>query len=391
MLSSGPFAYRTLDSVEWKGKRLLVRIDVNSPVVDGKVQMSRRIQEHAATLKEFSKAGAKTILLAHQGRPGNPDFTTMEQHARLLSQASGLPVKYVDDVIGERAKEAIGQMKAGDLLLLENVRTVPGETDARSADEHARGPLVHALAPRADLFVNDAFPTAHRSHASVVGFSAVLPSVAGRLMERELRSLEKVRNPERPSLFLLGGAKAADSFRVMKHVVRERMVDKVLTCGVVGNIFLWARAFQASAFESLYSDAQLLALWAEIPMDVAIEKEGERIEIPAADVRAEHRAWDIGEKTIARYKEEIARARTVVVSGPAGRYEVPAFSKGTKELFRAVARSSAYSVVGGGDSVAAIESLGLSVESFSYVSLGGHALLDFLTGAKLPGVEILRA
>jgi phosphoglycerate kinase len=391
MPPNGPFPYRTLDSVEWKGKRLLARIDINSPVEEGKARMSRRIQEHARTLQEFSKARARTVLLAHQGRPGDDDFTTLEQHARLLSEASGLPVGYVNDVIGERAKEAIGKMKPGEILLLENVRTVPGETDTRTPEEHARGPLVRALAPGADLYVNDAFPTSHRAHASVVGFSAVLPSVAGRLMERELRSLEKVRHPERPSLFLLGGAKPADSFRVMKHLVKEKLVDKVLTCGVVGNIFLWARAFQGSPFESFYDDAQLLALWAEVPMDVAIEKEGERIEIPADDVRAEHRAWDIGERTIARYKEEIGRARTIVVSGPAGKYEAPAFSKGTKELFRAVARSSAYSVVGGGDSVTALESLGLSVESFSYVSLGGHALLDFLTGAKLPGVEILRA
>lgn len=382
--------YRTLDTADWRGKRLLVRIDINSPVVDGRVQRSRRILEHGRVLKELADGKARVVLLAHQGRPGDADFTTLESHARLLEEAAGRPVQYVNDVVGERARGAIERLNPGEILLLENVRTVPGETDAKSPEEHARGPLVRALAPRADLFINDAFPTAHRSHASVVGFSAVLPSVAGRLMERELRSLEKVKKPERPSLFILGGAKAADSFRVMKHVIKERMVDKVLACGVVGNIFLWARAFQSSPFESFYDDAQLLALWAEIPSDVAIEKEGERIEIPATDLRAEHRAWDIGERTIERYKEEIGRARTIVVSGPAGKYEVPAFARGTRELFGAVARSSAYSVVGGGDSIAALEGLGLSPDSFSYVSLGGHALLDFLTGAKLPGVEILK-
>ncbi len=391
MPPNGSFPFRTLDSVEWKGKRLLVRIDVNSPVVEGKVRMSRRIQEHGQTLKELSQAGARTVLLAHQGRPGDPDFTTLEQHARLLGQASGLPVKYVDDVIGPRARDAIGKLKAGEALLLENARTVPGETEAKSPEEHARGPLVQALAPLADLFVNDAFPTSHRSHASVVGFSAVLRAVAGRLMERELRSLERLKQPERPSLYILGGAKPADSFRVMKHVVKERVIDKVLTCGVVGNIFLWARAFQGSPYEALYDEARLLALWAEIPQDVAIEKGGKRIEIPAMELRAEHRAWDVGEKTLARYKEEIERARTIVVSGPAGKYESPAFAHGTRKIFQAVADSSAYSVVGGGDSISAVESLGIPLDSFSYASLGGHALLDFLTGAKLPGVEILRA
>jgi phosphoglycerate kinase len=389
---------RTLDEFKVDGKTVLVRIDINSPVEDGKVLMSERIKEHAATIKELSEKGAKVVLMAHQGRPGDEDFTTMEQHARLLTRSVGKEVKYVNDVCGETAQKTIKKLKKGQILLLENVRMNEDEMKDVTAEEHAKSSLVKNLAPLADLFVSDAFSVAHRAQASVVGFAKVLPSAAGRIMERELKSLEKAQKPERPCIYILGGAKPKDSFKVMKYITKGGIADRVLTCGVIGNVFLLAKLGLGSTvgvdpnISKFFADATELEKSGkvEVPVDVAIDDGGKRKEIPAAEIKAEDKAFDIGRGTVEKYKGIIAGAKTIVMNGPPGKYEEKEFSYGTIEIMNAVTASRAFSLTGGGDTISAIGALGANREGFSYISLGGHALLAYLTGEKLPGIEVLK-
>jgi phosphoglycerate kinase len=236
--------FLTLDDVKVKGKVVLVRVDFNSAIDPGtkKILEDARIRAHAeTTIRELADKGAKVVILAHQGRKGDPDFIPLRQHSEILGKILKKPVKYVDDLYGEKAKNAIKSLKSGEILVLENVRTFAGETRDGTPEEHGKTELVRNLAPLADLFVNDAFAAAHRAHASIVGFTAALPSVAGRIMERELKSLSKVlENPEKPCIFILGGAKADDSLEISKYVLDKEIANHVLTGGVVGQVFLAA-------------------------------------------------------------------------------------------------------------------------------------------------------
>ena len=204
-----------------------------------------RIRAHGeSTIKELSEKGAKVVILAHQGRKGDSDFIPLKQHAEILAKVLDKPVKYVDDLYGEKAKDAIKELKSGEILVLENVRMFDAETEEGTPEEQAKKPLVVNLAPLADLFVNDAFSAAHRAHVSIIGFTTVLPSVAGRVMERELTSLRRIlENPEKPCVFILGGAKTDDSLEISSYVLNNGIADFVLTGGVVGHVFLVAMGF----------------------------------------------------------------------------------------------------------------------------------------------------
>jgi len=212
----------TIDDLNFKDKVALVRVDFNSPIDTNKKKIleDTRIRVHGeTTIKELSQKGAKVVILAHQGRPGEPDFIPLEQHAKALSRILGKPVKYVNDLFGKKAQDAIKSLKSGEILVLENVRTFPNEQKKGSPEQHAKSELVKKLAPFVDVFVSDAFAAAHRAHVSIVGFTAVLPSVAGRIMERELKALSKaVEKPEKPCIYILGGAKADDALKISQYV-----------------------------------------------------------------------------------------------------------------------------------------------------------------------------
>ena len=217
--------FLTIDDVEVKDKVVLVRVDFNSPVdpETKKILDDSRIRAHGeSTVKELAEKGAKVVVLAHQGRKGDSDFIPLKQHAEILAKVLGNPVKYVDDLFGEKAKDAIKGLKSGEVVVLENVRAYDAETEQGTPEEQAKKELVVNLAPLADLFVNDAFSAAHRAHVSIIGFTAVLPSVAGRVMERELRSLRKIlEKPEKPCVFILGGAKTDDSLEISSYVLNN--------------------------------------------------------------------------------------------------------------------------------------------------------------------------
>jgi len=398
--------FLTLDDVEVKGKTVLVRVDFNSPVdpETKKLLDDTRIKAHGeTTLKDLSEKGAKVVVLAHQGRPGDPDFIPLEQHAKRLGEILGKPVKYVDDLYGDEAKKAIRELENGEIIVLKNTRTYPEERKSKTPEEHAESEFIKELAPLADLFVNDAFSAAHRSHASVVGFTAVLPSVAGRIMERELKALARVlESPEKPCVFILGGAKADDSLKISQYVLKNEIADYILTGGITGHLFLVATGVDLGKpnMELLEKQGVLELVPGikdlmkehpgkiKVPVDVAVEVEGKRKELSVKELPTEYPIFDIGTETINEYSQIIKKAKSIVISGPPGVYEREEFLKGTKEILEAVAESKAFSLVGGGHTVAAVQELGLS-DKMSYISTAGGALIEFLMGSKLPAVVAL--
>jgi len=398
--------YLTLDDVDVKGKVVLVRVDFNSPV-DPKTHMileDTRIRAHGeTTIRELSEKGARVVILAHQGRKGDPDFIPLKQHAEILGRILKKPVKYVDDLYGEKAKAAIRSLKNGEILVLENVRDFAGETKEGTPEEHAKTDLVKNLAPLASLFVNDAFAAAHRAHVSITGFTAVLPSVAGRIMETELKSLGKVlEKPEKPCVFILGGAKADDSLEISKYVLDNKIADYVLTGGVVGQVFLAAKGVDLGKPNMEYLKKQeLMDLIPgireleqkypesiKVPKDVAVEVNKKRREITVENLPTEYMMFDIGAETVEQYGKIIKSAKTIVISGPMGVYENSEFSFGTKRVFEEIANSRAYSLAGGGHTIGALQDFKLT-NKISYVSTAGGALIEFLMGKKLPGVAAL--
>ncbi len=397
--------YFTLDDVEVKGKTVLVRVDINSPVdSNGRVTSDTRIRLHARTLEELAAKGARVVVLAHQGRKGEPDFVSLKDHSRVLGGILERPVRFVDDVAGEKALKAIRELNPGEILVLDNVRFHPDETRKVSAEEHAKSELVRSLAPLCDLFVLDGFSVAHRSHASVVGFARVLPTVAGRVMEAELEALNRITEEIRkPFICILGGSKVEKASEFIEFLL-SKGVDLILTGGLAGNLLLHASGVRLGEATLAILERKGLLGFAErmgevvqqnpdrvmLPVDVAVKGEnGERVELEVSQLPSNHPIYDIGSKTISRYVEAVRKAKTVFVSGPLGVYEEENFAKGTFEVFKAIAESNAYSVASGGHTVSALRAFKLA-SSFNHVSIAGGAFLEYLMGKKLAGVEALK-
>ena len=399
--------YDTLDDFDVENKTVLLRVDFNMPL-DKKtldIMDDTRIRLALPTIKELIDKKAKIVLLAHQGKQGSWDFTSMQKHAQMLQQLLGKNVTFVDDVFGEKAKQAITAMKPGALVFLDNVRKYPGETEKKKPEEHAHSELVRALAPLVDFYVNDAFAAAHRGQCSLTGFTDVLPSAAGRLMEKELTALEKVlRHPEKPSIFLFGGAKFADVIVTIDRILSNKTADHVLLTGLTANAFLKAKgfnlgqkneqAFSEEGTPEIFSDIKKVYMKFEkqihLPVDFAIEENGKRKEISLENLPAHNNLFDIGEKTVQKYKKILSTAKTIFISGPCGVFENPLFRKGTEEIFQFITQSKAFSIAGGGHTVAAIDQMKLR-DRISHISTGGGALEKFIMGEKLPVVEALKA
>jgi len=398
--------YNTLDDFDVENKTVLLRVDFNMPLDKNTFEIldTTRIKRALPTINELVENNAKTVILAHQGRQGSWDFISLEQHAKALENLLGKPVKYVDDVFGEEAQNAIKNMQNGEVLLLGNVRKFDGETEKKSADEHAQSELIQNLFPLADIFVNDAFAAAHRPQCSLIGFTPLLPSCAGRLMEKELTTLEEiVANPEKPSVFLFGGAKFSDVVVTIERLLENKTADKIILTGLPANAFLKAEGVnlgdkneemlsKEGTPENYEEIKQLLAKYKDniyLPKDFAIEENTNRNEIDTSELPTSYNLFDIGEKSIEYFKDIIDDAKTVFLSGPCGVFENPLFMKGTEEIFKFVADIGAFSIVGGGHTVAAVEKLGLD-EKMSHISTGGGSLEKFMMGEKLPVVEALK-
>ncbi len=396
--------FNTMDDFQFENKTVLIRIDINSPVdpSSGLILDDTRMKLHAESLKELSDSGAKTVILAHQSRPGKKDFTTLKQHANVLGKIIGKPVKYIDDIFGKSAKESIKDLKSGELLLLENVRFYSEEILNRDAEEQSKTHLVQNLSPIIDFFINDAFATAHRSQTSLVGFASEVPSIAGRVMENELTTLYgAIDNVERPCVYVLGGVKVDDSIEVMENVLENGSADFILTSGLVANIFLLAsighigKCNEEFIINKGYSNfvdvaSRLLDNFSDkilIPIDVAVSDDGKRVDVLVDNI-PNLSIFDIGTKTIQEYAKVIRNAKTLFANGPAGVFEDPLFSIGTDDILNSIASSEAFSIIGGGHLAAAAVQMGFE-DNMDHISSGGGASINLLAGKDLPVVHIL--
>lgn len=398
--------FKSIDDFELENKTVLVRIDINSPVdpTNGEILDDTRERLHSETIKELSIKGAKVVILAHQSRPGKTDFTTLKQHSEVLTQILGIHVKYIDSIFSTEAKKAINELKAGEIILLENVRFFAEETLKRSIKEQSESLMVKELSPLIDIFINDAFAAAHRSQVSLVGFTEKTPSAAGRVMEKELKilynALDKV---EKPCVFVLGGMKADDSIMVMENVLRDGIADKVITSGLIANILLWAANINIQQvnedfiksrgyYDMIIKSKDLLNEFGDkiiYPKDVALSIDGERKDVPIDEIE-NYSIFDIGKETIKEYANIVRNSKTIFANGPAGVFEDPKFAIGTEDIINAIANSEGYSIIGGGHIAAATVNLGLD-SKMNHVSSGGGACINLLAGKNLPAVEALKA
>ena len=388
---------KTVEDIAVKGKKVLVRCDFNVKMENGVITSDKRIVASLPTIKYLIEKGAKLILCSHLGRPKgqvNPEFS-MKPVAARLSELLNQEVKMADDVVGDSAKALAADLKEGEVLLLENVRFEPGET--KNDPE-----LAAELAKLGDVFVNDAFGTAHRAHCSTEGVGHILPGVMGFLMDKEISVLGKaLSEAEHPFVAIVGGSKISDKIGVVQNLLEK--VDVLMIGGGMANTFLKAKGYEMGT--SLVEDdktelaleimahAEKLGKKLLIPVDVtvatAIDAPETAQNVAADQVPADRMALDIGPETAKMYQDAVMNAKTILWNGPMGVFEVDAFAVGTFAVANAVAKSPAYSIVGGGDSVASLERTGLNDE-IDHISTGGGASLEFLEGKKLPGIEVLQ-
>lgn len=402
----------TLDDFDFYSKIVLCRLDLNSPYDREKnvLKDNSRIIAALPTIKELSEKGAKLVLLSHQGGDLEyQNFIPTEIHSKEIELHIGEKIQYIDDICGPAAREAMKSLISGDILLLDNVRYMAEEMTLfetklkLSPEEQSKTIVVKKLAPIGDIYVCDAFAAAHRDQPTLVGFEELLPSAMGRLFEKEYSILTKIITaPEKPCVFVLGGAKIEDAFLMMPAVLKNNIPDCILCGGLVSTIFMMARGdCLGSPSEELIYKKKLepyidraKTIWKEysdkliLPLDFAYSQGG-RKEIDYDNLPCQHPIADIGEKTIQLYKEEIAKAHTVFVNGPLGIFEKSETQLGTYEIWHHIAHSNAFSVIGGGDSISVVSKYNLS-SKFSYMCTGGGAMVRFLSGEELPVVKALK-
>ena len=388
---------KSVKDIDVRGKKVLVRVDYNVPRdKEGKITDDTRIRATLPTVEYLLAEKAKVILMSHLGRPkGRPDDGyCLDQVAQRLSELTGKAVVKTQTTIGPETKEIVAKMEPGDIVLLENLRFNEGET--KNHPQFARD-----LADLAEVYVNDAFGAAHRAHGSTVGVAQHLPAVAGFLLEKELDALGKLlTKPDRPFVAIIGGAKVSDKIKVIENLITK--ADTIIIGGGMANTFLKAQGYELGRSlveeDKIELAKNLMEKGAQrgveilLPLDMVvadgIDNPGEILTVEGTKVPSDKMALDIGPKTIQLYIDALRDAKTIIWNGPMGVFEKDEFARGTKEVAQGVAASNSYSVVGGGDSVAALEKAGLA-QSISHISTGGGASLEFLEGKELPGVTVL--
>jgi len=388
---------QTVRDVDVAGKRALVRVDFNVPLDDGRILDDLRIRAALPTIQYLRERGAHVILCSHLGRPkGNiVESLRLAPVANRLSELLGAPVASAPDCVGPEAGAAVAGLRAGDVLLLENLRFHP-EEEANDPD------FARQLAALADVYVNDAFGAAHRAHASTEGVARLLPAVAGLLMEQEIDYLSHVlESPERPLAAIIGGAKISDKMGVLRQLLGR--VDLLIIGGGMANTFLKAQGRpvgdslvegeQLDAARGVIAEAERRGVRLLLPVDVVVADrfaaDAQSLTVPADRVPDGWRIMDVGPQSVAAYAEALRDGKTVVWNGPLGVAEFPQFARGSEALARALAELDAVTIVGGGETAALVQEAGLA-ERFDHVSTGGGAFLEFLEGRELPGVAALR-
>lgn len=388
----------TLDDFDLKGKTVFLRVDMNCPIDPETLEISgtRRIEEAIETLDSLKES--KVVIGSHQGRVGNNEYTGMDKHAKVLEKLMGRKIKYVEDTIGEAAQNAIKNLEEGEILLLDNLRLCAEENYEFTPENAAKTIMVSRLSKLFDLVVLDSFPSAHRSHPSIIGFPQVLPACAGRIVEREVRNLDEIMTVSKaPHVIVLGGSKIPDRLEAIKLLIQNGRADHVLLTGLIGNVFMRAQARIKSPLgieredEVVAKAHSLIGEYPDVfatPVDIAINKDGARVEMDVREMGKGDKIFDLGPKTVEYYSKLITGAGTVFISGPAGFFEKENFSYGTKALLNAVANSMATTIVSGGHLTTALKQQGL-VDKINHISTAGGALVLYLTGEKLPMISAL--
>jgi len=373
-------------------KKIIVRIDINSPIKNDKILDDYRLRAHARTISILSDAGSRVVILAHQGRPGQDDFTSLEIHKNLLEKYVGKSIMFIEDIIGPYALNKIDNMENGDIVMLENVRLLSEEVVEGPPERQANTWLVRKLAPHADYFVFDGFAVAHRSQPSVVGFPMVMPSCMGYVMERELAALSEIWRNRKLTLIVVGGAKVPESLRAIKEALDKGLADKVLVGGLVSVVMASARSRVGPSLRQFLEGMGLLS---EVERArTLLESYGDFIVLPD-DFRSrsgtldssnlDEVPGDIGDATIAKFSEIIANYEYVVITGPMGKIEEPEFFAGTRRILEAASRRRA--IIGGGHTILSAEKAGV-LDKIFHVSTGGRAFLMALS-EELPAVNAL--
>ena len=390
--------FLTIDDFDFKGKTVFLRVDMNCPIDPDTLEISgtKRIEEIVETINSLNSA--KIVIASHQGRVGNKDYTSMEKHAEVLEKLLNRKVTYVNDVMGSAAQNEIKKLNDGEILLLDNLRLCAEENYEFSGSNAAKTIMVRRLSKLLDLCVLDSFPSAHRSHPSIVGFPYVLPACAGRLVEKEVKKLDEIMDVAKaPHVLVLGGKKVEDRLEAIRLLIENGRADHVLLTGLIGNVFLRAQGRIRSTLGIKREDeivAKAHTLIGEFPdvfstpVDVATERNGKRVELDIRELNKDDEIYDLGPKTIEHYGKIISEAGTVFISGPAGFFEKEDFGYGTKALLEVVAASKATTIVSGGHLSSALKKFGL-VEKITHISTAGGALVRYLTATKLPMIKAL--
>ena len=384
---------KTVKDIDIKGKRVFMRVDFNVPMAEGKVTDDKRIKAALPTIKYCLEQGASILLASHLGRPkGGPDPEfSLRAASEVLATLLGTPVKMAPDCVGPEVEAMAKELKPGEVLMLENTRFHKGE-------EKNDPELAKQMAALADVYVNDAFGSAHRAHSSTEGIARFLPAVSGFLMEQELEYLGRaVANPEHPYIAILGGAKISDKILVVETLLAK--CDKLIIGGGMANTFLAAQGLdmqdslvESSSLETAKNIMKKSGDKLILPVDAVIadkfDAEANTQVVDVDQIPAGWRMLDVGPKTISLYQKELDGAKLIVWNGPVGVFEMPKFAEGTFALARMLAESKAITVIGGGDSASAVKKAGVA-KQMTHVSTGGGASLEFLEGKELPGVAAL--
>ncbi|MHB8372902.1 MAG: phosphoglycerate kinase [Thermoplasmataceae archaeon] len=397
----------TLDSFDLKGKVILLRLDLNSPIhpLTGEILSESRMKSHIDTINDLRSS--KIVIIAHQSRPGKNDFTSLREHSRRLQRIIGRKIAFVDSLFNSEAVKRILEMKEGDIMMLENTRFYSEDVSLQTSDydimENTN--FVKNLSSVIDFFINDAFPAIHRPQTSLIGFTRIIPNIAGRLIEKEVTALDKfLVGNEKPKIAILGGAKIDDSIAVSKSFLEKGIVEKIIVGGVVGNAFLYASGFNIGKKNIDFIEKnnknheKLLSMCKEM-----IRKYPDRILMPddfilspskkvmglGEKVPDDQIMADIGPESISKFRKVISKSKGIFVNGPMGMYEFAEYAAGTLDIFMSIAEADAVKIAGGGHTISVLESLKV-MEKIDHVSTGGGALISYLSGEKMPVLEALR-
>lgn len=397
----------TLDSFDLKGKTVLLRLDLNSPIhpITGEILSESRLKSHVRTINDLKSS--RVVILAHQSRPGKNDFISLREHSRRLQRLVGRKITFVDSLFNSSAVNEISKMKDGDILMLENTRFYSEDVSIDSTDYDILEStnFVKNLSQVTDYFVNDAFPAIHRPQTSLIGFTRLMPNIAGRLIQTEIEALDRfLKGHEKPKIAILGGAKIDDSIAVSRSFLEKDIVKTIIAGGVVGNAFLMAKGANIGKknkdfiIKNNRNHEKLIAICKEL-----LEKYPDRIILPVDSILNPSRRIlkteesvpddeimaDIGPETANIFRDAIAKAKGIFINGPMGMYEIAEYAGGTLDIFMAVSEARAIKIAGGGHTISVLESLNV-MDKVDHVSTGGGALISYLSGEKMPVLEALK-